>query len=122
MVGAFLLKVFLLQVLVITVIVFVLKAVLGRQLIESALKKFELMKPDSFEPDPSEIVVITANGELNELSKKRLSDNLVKRFGKNIPLTLRKDGKIQGGVIIKSRKLTIDNSILTRLKESGMVR
>lgn len=122
MVGSFLLKVFLFQAVVIAIIVFILKALLDKQLVESAVHKFETVNPSSFEPDLAQVIVITANGALNEQLKVRLDESLSKKFNRSINVVIQKDKRIKGGIIIKSQKLLIDNSLLSRLKEGGMIK
>lgn len=115
------LQVFLFQFIVIAVIIFILKKILDRMLIESAIKKFEFFDLDPQEQKPEKILVIT-HKKLKDKYHQKISAIVAKRLHRSIPVVSLIDKKIFGGMVIQVQDIKIDFSLISRLKESGMIR
>ena len=117
----FIAEIFIAQIVVITIIVFILKIILDKQLIESAVRQFEIINPSRVDKDLTEIAVITYSA-LNSNLQKRIANAVYKKINKTVNPIYPIDKKIKGGNIIKFKQTIIDHSLLSRLKESGMIR
>ena len=115
------LKAFLAQMVVIAIIVFVLKKILDRQLIESAIEKLKILHIDPLDKNMNCVEVVTYD-PLSEENKKKISDAIYQKVHRHIPLTVSQDKSIKGGIVIKIPNRMIDHSLISRLKESGMIK
>ncbi len=106
---------------VISIIIFALKQILNRQLIEAAVRKFEIMNAGHLSPEVSEVVVVVS-GNLSESFQKKINQAILKKFNRAVKLTVKKDKTIKGGAIIQIKDVVIDCSLVSRLKEGGIIR
>ena len=112
---------FLMQAVILAVIVFILLKILNRNLTEGAVHKFEVLFWKEVDGDPEEIAV-TAPGELSPKYKDRIAEAAFKKFERRVPVVVRKDRKIRGGLIIQVKNTVMDYSLSGRLRESGLVK
>ena len=117
----FILQVFALQLVLFTIIIFVLLKILNRHLIELALHQLELLFAKEVDQGVQKIVV-TVVKTLSDASKKRIESAVYKKLGRTVPLVVEVNPQIKGGMIISINNLTIDCSLISRLKDSGFVR
>lgn len=103
------------------VVIVILKMILNRHLQELAIKKFELLKVDANE-EKLEILTLVAPGEIPLALQKRIGHLCVKKFGRLLRLSLKKDPALKGGLIIQLKTTVIDYSLVSRLKEGGLLR
>ena len=117
----FILQVFALQLVLFTIIIFVLLKILNRHLIELALHQLELLFAKEVDQGVQKIVV-TVVKTLPDASKKRIESAVYKKLGRTVPLVVEVNPQIKGGMIISINSLTIDCSLISRLKDSGFVK
>ena len=110
-----------LQILAFLIIAFVLLKILDRQLTESAVHQFEVMFAKELDGSLEEIVVVVCN-KISVRTHNRIQSAAFKKFGREIPLTIRQDTHMRGGLIIKLNQLTLDYSLMNRLRDSGLVK
>lgn len=115
------LKILVAQLILIAAIVFILKKILDKFLVDDALTRIEALQPDSIDKDLKDVVVMTYR-DLNAKTQKRISDAFYRKTNKIVPLLVQKDRNLKGGLIIKMKDNTIDCSLITRLKQSGLIR
>ncbi|MFH1360053.1 MAG: F0F1 ATP synthase subunit delta [Candidatus Omnitrophota bacterium] len=109
------------QIAVISIIVFVLVKILHKQLMESAIQKVLTIYPSALDLQLSKVEII-AYSDLAPQDKAKITDSLLKKCGRNIPLEIRIDKSIKGGVIINMGKQIIDHSLISRLQEAGVIK
>ena len=106
--------VFGLQVVLALVVIFVLKKLLDRELVESALEQFEVLKYDG---DPSVIktIAVTARKPLGAEIQSRFKSIAARRF-KGMSIDFSTDAELKGGVKVVIGKMQIDCSLNDRLE------
>ena len=117
----FILKILALQIVVFAVIIFILKNILDGILIDVAIKKLEVMRPEELGLNLTQVEVTTHN-TLRDVHKNKITYLLSRKCNKQISLVTKVDPRIKGGMIIKLLNSTIDCSLVTRLRESGIWR
>ena len=75
---------------------------------------FEILRA---EEEKSVDVVVTSAFELNEAQKKKITDAMKKRTGREIRLSCEVDRNLLGGVVIRAGDKVIDGSARTKLSE-----
>ena len=110
-----------LQILVFSIIAFVLMKILDRQLTESAVHRFEVMFAKELDGNLEEIVVVVCS-KISARARGRIQSAAFKKLGREIPLTIRQDKHMRGGLIIRLNQLTLDYSLMNRLRDSGLVK
>ena len=114
-------KVFILQAGAIILTVFILKKILDRQLTEAAIHSVEALDKNLIDKDLAALSITTYE-LLSAAAQNRLLNALNKKINKTVRLDIVQDKKIKGGIIIKLKNGNIDYSLISRLKESGMLR
>jgi len=112
--------IFILQIIVIGLIIFFLKRRLDKQLIELAVQKFGMLSPENVSPEQKDVVVITFR-KLSEETRGKLLSTGHKRLDRMFNLIAKEDKAIKGGMIIKFKDFSIDYSLASRLKDSGLM-
>jgi len=120
-VGAILLKVFLFQILVAAVVIFVLSRILHRQLEELAIKKLDYLKLDA-EESKIETLTLIAPGKISLSVQNKIAHVCQRKFGRPLTFVLKTDKTLKSGLVIVLKKITIDFSLVGRLKEGGVIR
>ena len=110
-----------LQILAFLIIAFVLMKILDHQLTESAVHRFEVMFAKELDGNLQEIVVVVCS-KMSARTHNRIQSAAFKKLGREIPLTIQQDKHIRGGLIIKLNQLTLDYSLMNRLRDSGLVK
>lgn len=106
-------KIILLQLIVIVIVIFILKAVFERELFLMAIE--QLGRRDvCADGDPDKVIVLTAKEMPPELEAKVRTAVKVRFPGAAIEQVINKD--ILGGIVIKTDKVLIDMSLLSRMK------
>ncbi len=116
-----LLQIFLFQIIVIGIIVFILGFLLNHSLMESAVHRFEVMFASEFDPQLPEVVVVVAN-QCPSKMLERIERSAAKKRGQPVKVTIRREPRIKGGMIILLNQKLIDFSLLKKLQESGFVK
>lgn len=116
----FLITIFVLQLIVIALIIFALKKRLDRQLVELAIQKFELLSAGHIGPEEKDVVVVTTR-KLEDGARRQLLNIGIKKVHRTLNFVAREDKAIKGGMIIKFKNFSIDYSLASRLKESGLM-
>ena len=114
-------KVVFLQIIVISIIIFVLIKILDYQLRESAVHQFEVMFAKELDFNLKEIVVVVCK-TLSPRIKTRIQTAVSKKLGREIPLIIKQNKNIKGGLIIQLNELILDYSLIGRLRDGGFVR
>ncbi len=118
---AAILKVFFFQIIIISVVVFILKKILEKQLVDIAIQKLDTMPLNEFDSDSSKVVVVSY-GHLKGSLKNKITQIVTRKINKSASVIVQRDSRLWGGVIIKWNKGTIDLSLISRLKEGGLVK
>ncbi len=107
--------IFALQVVAALIVMAVLKKLLDRELIESALEQFEVMK---YQGDSAWLKTITIVGHkpLGVEIQARFKSIAVRRF-KGVVLDFSSDAELKGGVKVALQDIVIDCSLSDRLKK-----
>ena len=114
-------QVFIFQLIVISIIVFILKKVLEGQLIDLAVRKLDTMPLNEFDQDSYEVTV-TAYAKLKNTIKEKIAQIITRKINKPAIVVVQHDKKLWGGLIIRWNKGVIDFSLISRLKEGGLVK
>ncbi len=109
------------QIVLIAVIILVLKKTLNQQLVESAVRQLETLNPAEIDKDIIEITAV-AYSPLNDHFQERISNAATSKIHHAINLKVMIDKKIKGGLILKFKDQIIDHSLVSRLKEGGLLR
>jgi len=112
--------IFILQIVVIATIIFFLKKRLDKQLVELAVQKFGMLSPENVGPEQKDVLVITFR-KLSEEIRGKLLGMGQKRLNRMLNLIVKEDKAIKGGMVIKFKDFSIDYSLASRLKESGLM-
>ena len=121
MVFWLIIKIIAIQIIVAGIIIFILRKILNRQLIDLAINKLEILKVETIGEDLKEVVVVVCGG-LSQATQERIAYIVSKKLNRKINVVTAQDKKIKGGIIIKLKNGNIDYSLISRLKESGMLR
>jgi len=108
-----------LQIIVIIIVVSVLRKLFHRQLVDSAIHEFEVAYKLQISNRPLVIQVVFPKA-LDQKMKDRLVQIAKHKFGENIKFDYAIDPLMRGGLIIKYSDKTIDHSVRSRLKQSGL--
>ncbi len=111
-------KVLLLQAVLAAVIVFVLWKALNRQLVELALRKFEVFVKNGGQGQ-SYTLVVTSPGVLSPKVQRRITQIIDSKSGRVVQFQRVVDKTLKGGLVIKCNDQIIDCSLSSRLKDSG---
>jgi F0F1-type ATP synthase delta subunit len=114
------LQVFFLQLLLAGVVVYVLKEILHRQLIDLAIKRFQNISITTEDQKLTGIIVVSPR-KINCGVRERLRVAVSKKFGRPMEIISKIDKRLRGGLVIKLNSLTIDFSLMGRLKEGGII-
>ena len=114
-------QVFFFQIIVISIIVFILKQVLEGQLVNLAVQKLDTMPLDEFDQGSYEVTV-TAYANLKNSIKEKIAQIVTRKINKPAAIAVQRDKKLWGGLIIRWNKGVIDLSLISRLKEGGLVK
>ena len=114
-------QVFVFQIIVISVIVVVLKKVLEGQLITLAVQKLDAMPLGEFDQNSHEVTV-TAYAKLKSSIAEKIAQIVTRKINKPATVAVQRDKKLWGGLIIRWNKGVIDFSLISRLKEGGLVK
>ena len=116
----FITSIMLAQVVVGAIVVFILLKVLDKILIDTAIKKIEILKADSVDQSLKDIGVVTF-GPLSEAVQQRILDALFKKLQRTTRLVITQDKTLKAGIIIKLNTVVIDYSLMGRLREGGVI-
>lgn len=102
-----------LQIVLALIVVVILKRLLGKELTQVALERFEALK---FQGDITQLkeIVVVSHALLDGLVEARIKAVVVKKF-KGIPLNLTTDNTLKGGIRIIVGATVIDCSAKSRL-------
>lgn len=75
---------------------------------------FEIMRAEA---EKNVDVLVTSAFDLSEVQKKKISEALQKRMGREIRLSCETDRKLLGGIVIRAGDKVIDGSARTHLSE-----
>jgi len=112
--------IFILQIVVIGLIIFFLKGRLDKQLVDLAVQKFGMLSPENVSPEQKDVLVITFR-KLSEETRGKLLRAGYKGLNRVFNFIVKEDKAIRGGMIIKFSDFSIDYSLASRLKESGLM-
>ena len=113
-------KVFFLQLLLAGIVVCVLKKILHHQLIDLAIKRFQNIHLAGDDQKLTGIIVVSS-GKITHRTRERLNSAALKKFGRPMEVILKIDKGLRAGLVIKLNSVTIDFSLIGRLKEGGII-
>ncbi len=119
--AAVLLKIILVQIGIAIIIVFVLKKMLDNILVESALKRLDVLRLGEGADSPDEVTVIT-HKTIKTVNLRAIQRLVRRKWGPSVGIKECIDKRLKGGIVIKAESFCIDCSLMGRLKEGGIVR
>jgi F0F1-type ATP synthase delta subunit len=104
-----------LQVVLALIVIVVLKKLLDRELVESALEQFEVLK---YQEDPSQLKTIAVVGHkaLKDQIRSRFKSVAARKF-KGVPVDFPTDAGLKGGVKVVVGRTVIDCTLNDRLEK-----